>query len=358
MTFKTIHQFLPVFAKYDAIGKTVSEIQNFLIKQGYESKIFVEKPIPQTSQTTTIYTEYKPQDTDLLIYHHSIGSSLAAYMEKINIPKIMFYHNITPPRFFENYDKSIASELFHGIEQTKQLAKSFKFAMAASGYNKYDLHRYGYRYVLDAQYFIDLERFDSMQLDDRIAQLYKNSTNILFVGRRVPNKKAEDLLKVFAYYKLLNPKSKLFLLGGSWSIEKYINKLQDLQSKLHLNKDDVIILDILSDEELQSYYKIADVFLCMSEHEGFCIPIVESMYFQKPIIAYNSSAIPDTLGGSGILVNHKKYDEIAQIIHLIQTNNILKNKIISKQNKRLMFFKNIKPSDILEKNIEFVSLNS
>lgn len=358
MKFKAIHQFLPVFAKYDAIGKTVLEIRNFLIKNGYESEIFVEKSIPQTSKTTTVYTEYKPQDDHLLIYHHSIGSSLATFMEKIKIKKIMFYHNITPTHFFEPYDKAISSELFQGIEQTKLLAKSFKFAMASSGYNRYDLHRYGYQHVLDAQYFIDLERFDSMKLDDKIAEQYKNTTNIIFVGRRVPNKKAEDLLKIFTYYKKLNPNSKLFLLGGSWSVEKYVNKLQDLQSKLHLNKDDVIIIDTLSDDELQSYYKIADVFLCMSEHEGFCIPLVESMYFQKPIIAYNSTAIPDTLGGSGILVNHKKYDEIAQIINLIQTNDNLKNKIISKQNERLMFFENTRPSDILEKNIDFVSLNS
>ena len=358
MTFKSIHQFLPVFAKYDAIGKTVYEIRNFLRNKGYESEIFVEKPISETSKLTKLYTEYKSTNMDLLIYHHSIGSSLASFMEKIKNPKIMFYHNITPPHFFEPYDKEIPPELFQGIEQTKELAKSFKFAMAASGYNRYDLHRYGYECVLDAQYFIDLERFDSMKLDDNIKQKYQNTTNILFVGRRVPNKKVEDLLKIFAYYKLLNPKSKLFLLGGSWSVEKYVKKIYDLRLKLNLDKDDVIILDILSDDELQSYFKIADIFLCMSEHEGFCIPLVESMYFHKPIIAYNSTAIPDTLGDSGVLVNHKKFDEIAKIIDLIETNKELKNKIISKQNERLKYFQETKPSDVLEKNIEYVLLNS
>ena len=224
--------------------------------------------------------------------------------------------------------------------------------MAASNYNKFHLSQYGYQYILDAQYFINLERFDAMKPKKEILEKFSTSKNIIFVGRRVPNKKIEDILKVFAYYKILNPNSKLFLLGGSWSIKKYVQELNELESKLSFDKDDVIIINTLTDKELQSYYKIADIFLCMSEHEGFCIPLVESMYFDVPIVAYNSTAVPDTLGDSGILVNHKKFGEIAELIHMIIGNKTLRDEIIQNQQKRLSFFSDTKAKDLLKNNIE------
>jgi len=297
MEITSIHQFLPVFAKYDAIGKTVSQIKKTLENLGYNSEIFVEKPIPETSKTSKIFTEYEEKKSDLIIYHHSIGSSLSSFMQKITSPKIMFYHNITHPSFFEPYDSTIATQLFEGLEQTKNLSNSFSFSMAASKYNKSNLNQLGYTNIFDAQYFINLNRFDTLEPKKEILEKFKNTTNIIFVGRRVPNKKVEDVIKVFAYYKVINPNSKLFLLGGSWSIEKYVNELNDLRIKLGLDSDDIITIDSLTDVELKSYFQIADLFLCMSEHEGFCIPLVESMYFDVPIVAYNSTAVPDTLGG-------------------------------------------------------------
>ena len=352
MPIKAIHQFTPVFVKHDAIGNTLFQMRKLFYEWGYESEIFVETQVEQTSDITKKYTYYTPDENDLIIYHHSIGSALAAFMEKITTPKILFYHNITPPSFFESYDQIITSQLFQGVEQTKRLAKSIPYAMAASNYNKFHLSQYGYQYILDAQYFINLERFDAMKPKKEILEKFSTSKNIIFVGRRVPNKKIEDILKVFAYYKILNPNSKLFLLGGSWSIKKYVQELNELESKLSFDKDDVIIINTLTDKELQSYYKIADIFLCMSEHEGFCIPLVESMYFDIPIVAYNSTAVPDTLGDSGILVNHKKFGEIAELIHMIIGNKTLRDEIIQNQQKRLSFFSDTKAKDLLKNNIE------
>ena len=220
MKITSIHQFLPVLARYDAIGETVLRIQKVLHQLGYNSEIFVEKPIDSTKSITKSFTEYSPQKNNLIIYHHSIGSTLAQYLSKLNQPKLLFYHNITPSKFFIEYDQALVSELDQGREQLKLLSNSFEFAMAASGYNKSELHSYGFKTVLDMQYFLNLERFEEIKPDQHISNLYNNTTNLIFVGRRSPNKKVEDILKIFAYYKIFNSNSKLFLLGGSWAVEK------------------------------------------------------------------------------------------------------------------------------------------
>lgn len=351
---QAIHQFLPVLARYDAIGETVLEIQKYLLNLGYDSKIFVETPIDPTKTIAKSFTEYIPQKNDLIIYHHSIGSILAKHLSVLNQPKLLFYHNITPSKFFLDYDQSLVSELDKGRDQLETLSQHFRYAMAASGYNKAELSSYGFKTILDMQYFLNLERFNNITSDKEILNSYNDTTNIIFVGRRSPNKKVEDILKVFAYYKIFNPNSKLFLLGGSWSVEEYVKKLEKLKQELKINDNDIISIETLSDKELKSYFQISDVFVCMSEHEGFCIPLVESMYFHIPIIAYNAGAVPDTLGGTGILVNHKKFSEIAQIIDILMSNDLLKNQIIQKQNQRLLNFSNDKAATLLKNNIELV----
>jgi glycosyltransferase involved in cell wall biosynthesis len=348
------HQFLPVLARHDAIGETVLEMQKYLLELGYDSKIFVETLIDPTKNITTSFREYFPEKNDLLIYHHSIGSSLAKYLSELSQPKLLFYHNITPSKFFVDYDQSLVSELDKGRDQLKILSQHFPHAMAASGYNKAELSSYGFKSIFDMQYFLNLERFNDIDPDKEILNSYNDTTNIIFVGRRSPNKKVEDILKVFAYYKTFNPNSKLFLLGGSWSVEEYVKKLEALKQKLKIHNDDIISITTLSDKELKSYFQISDVFLCMSEHEGFCIPLVESMHFDVPIIAYNAGAIPDTLGGTGILVNHKKFGEIAYIIDILMSNDLLKNQIIGEQNQRLLDFSNEKAKILLKNNIELV----
>src|SRR5690348_2218632 len=121
-TFKitSIHQFTPVLAKHDAIGKTVLEIQKLLRSWGFESEIYVETSIDETSKITHKYEDYKQKKSDLVIYHHSIGSKLADFTSKLNVTKVLCYHNITPSHFFENYNKDIAVQLNHGRIQLEK----------------------------------------------------------------------------------------------------------------------------------------------------------------------------------------------------------------------------------------------
>jgi glycosyltransferase involved in cell wall biosynthesis len=130
--------------------------------------------------------------------------------------------------------------------------------------------------------------------------------NILFVGRISPNKKQEDVIRAFCCYrKEYDPESRLILIGSAGSMENYLEALKDYVRQLGL-EESVVFPGHIRFAEILAYYRTADVFLCMSEHEGFCVPLVEAMYFGVPIAAYAAAAVPDTLGNGGLLLDSKE----------------------------------------------------
>ena len=184
--------------------------------------------------------------------------------------------------------------------------------------------------------FINFDRF--RKYDKKILSKFDDDyTNLICVGRIVPNKKIEDIIKVFYYYKkFINEKSRLFLMGGvDDAIEYYIAILNYLEK---LKLEDVIFIEECSEEELASYYKLSNIFLYMSEHEGIGLPLIEAMYFKIPIIAFNAAAVPYTLENAGVLVNQKDHRKIAELINLILNDNDLKKKILKSQEERLKYF--------------------
>ena len=163
----------------------------------------------------------------------------------------------------------------------------------------------------------------------------------MFTGRVVPNKCPQDIIAAFYYYKkYIQPKYRLFLVGRyDWSnlykeqLEKYVRKLE---------LDDVYFTGHVRFDEILAYYHIADVFICMSEHEGFCVPLVEAMFFDVPIIAFDSSAIGDTLGGSGLLLQDKSPQVVAEAVSMVIENKKLREQILEGQRQRLKDFEHEK----------------
>ena len=154
-----------------------------------------------------------------------------------------------------------------------------------------------------------------------------------------PNKKVEDVISAFDYYKThFDPTARLFLVGSFNEEDKYYQMLVKHIAKLGVK--DVIFPGHIPFDEILGYYSVADVFLCMSEHEGFCVPLVEAMYFKVPIVAYSSSAIPDTLGGSGVLVEEKDYEEVSKRMERVVQDKSISKKIINEQTIRLESFDN------------------
>ncbi len=332
-----IHQILPALSYGDAVSNDAIEIRHALRRMGYSSDIFAKYIHPKVSKFAKHLNQYKKNASNIVIYHFSVaGSDVTEFVKTLPDVKILKYHNITPHHFFNNINDELYNLCRNGREELKILSKTVKLAIGDSEYNKNELLFYGFNNTGVLPVLIDYSKYN-LTPNKKIMEKYDDDyINLLFIGRVSPNKKQEDLIKVFYYYKKINPKSRLYLVGSYRGMEKYLAQLQELVSRLNLT--DVVFTGHATFDEMIAYYSLADVFLCMSEHEGFCVPLLESMYFNIPIIAYNSTAIPYTLANCGILVNEKYYDEIAEMINLLMNDSKLRKKIVEGQNERLKDF--------------------
>ncbi|AMA71697.1 hypothetical protein ACH33_01810 [Aneurinibacillus sp. XH2] len=329
---------------------------NLLNEMGFDSKIYAESIHP-AMQEVALPISSCPKDCSL-IYHMAIGYPFAYKLPNFKGKKILIYHNITPDVFFRDY-KEIQELCIEGRRQLKFLVPYIDYAWADSEYNRLELEELGYKNTHVTPIIINFEdykRNPSQKLMEKF-KAEKHITNILFVGRIAPNKKQEDIIKVFYYYKkYINEDSRLFLVGSYSGMERYYNELMELVKELQL--EDVYITGHISFEEILAYYTNADLFLCMSEHEGFCVPLVEAMHFEIPIIAYKSSAIGETLGNGGILVLEKQYKEIAELMHIVLSTPKIKERMIINQKKRLEFFSKKNTENIFRERIQEVLLGS
>lgn len=353
-----IVQILPVLAFGDAVGNDTINLKYALQEAGFDTEIYASVIDERLPEKTAKAFDMLPklEDEDVVIYHLSTGHELNYEIEKLGGRKIIQYHNITPAEYFRNYNKNAYMGCTQGIEAAKHLAQIAEYAIADSEYNKSDLQRYGYKCPIDVlPILIPFEDY-AKKPNQKIIKKYSDGyVNILFTGRVVPNKKQEDIIDAFYYYKkFINPKSRLILVGSYAGIDKYHEQLEAYVKKLEL--DDVIFTGQVKFDVILAFYHVADVFLCMSEHEGFCVPLVEAMYFGIPIIARDTSAIAGTLAGSGILLEDNNPIIAAEMINQVMTKKDLKEKVVSNQKKRLSDFDNQKIKtkfiDMMKKFIE------
>lgn len=337
-----IHQLNSCLAFGDAITNHTFEMDKTLREWGFDTYIFSEiidsGSFQKKCQLDKDYKKHIESKDDLLIFHYSVYCENINLYKNSNNIKIFEYHNITPPNYIQGYDDYLWHMCKRGRDELKNLTKC-NLSVGDSQYNRLELVKNGFDESTSdvLPIFLHYDDYASVEQNERLLEQFSDDyVNIIFVGRIVPNKKIEDIIKVFYIYnKTINPKSRLFLIGAKF-LKKYDTQLINLVNRLKL--DNVYFTDRVSLSDLKTYYEFADIFLCMSEHEGFCVPLIESMYFKIPIIAYNSTAIPYTLGNAGILVDEKNYLEIAELINMVVENKKLHNQIIMKQNERLSHF--------------------
>lgn len=249
----------------------------------------------------------------------------------------MRYHNITPSHFFRGYSREAEERTETGLIQIRRLTDQFLSCIADSDYNRQDLRKMRYECPIEVcPIMIPFEDYNRNP-DKEVMDRYQDDewTNLLFVGRIAPNKKQEDVIRAFWYYhRNYNPKSRLFLVGNDAGMERYRNQLDNYIQALELT-DAVIFPGHISFEAILAYYRLADVFICMSEHEGFCVPLVEAMYFHVPIIAYAAAAVPETLGKGGLLLDDKDPLLAAAAIDRITGDSRLRAALDGEQRKKL-----------------------
>lgn len=335
-----IVQLLPTLLYGDGVGNDTLAIDKVIRELGYTTKIYAENVDGRIKGNLAKKVSQMPKlsDGDIVIYHLAIGTELNNKLRNIPGRKIIIYHNITPAHFFEKYNRTSYNLCKDGLLQMQMMKDIPEYCWADSAYNKADLERAGYTCPIDVvPIAIPFEDYDK-EPDGAIIEMYEDDwVNIVFVGRIAPNKKQEDVIKTFYYYKkYINQKSRLILVGSYIGMERYYERLCKYVDELKL--EDVIFTGHIKFNQILAYYHIANVFLCMSEHEGFCIPLLEAMHFQVPIIAYAQTGVKETLGDAGIGLDIKDCKIAAEMIDLLMTRQKLREQVIKRQNVRVKEF--------------------
>ena len=332
-------QLTPTLSFGDAVSNDVFAMNEVLTKQGYENYIVASNIAKKVKSRAIPMKKFISKPNDIFIYHMSIGNEMSNYVISSNVKKkLMVYHNITPAHFFDGISP-LAIACRNGRAELQNLASVIDFALCDSEYNREELDDLGYKATATLPIVFDKTEYLTTKPSENILEKYKDDgyTNIIFIGRIAPNKKQEDIIHSFHLYnKYINPKSRLFLIGAVVTTELYMDAIKDyiIDNKI----SNVIFSGHVSFSDIIAYYKIADIFLCESEHEGFCVPLLEAMTFDVPVVAYSSSAVPYTMGDSGVLFTEKNHPLIAELLNLIATDADFKQKIIEKQRERLEFF--------------------
>ncbi len=346
-----IIQVTPTLGYGDAVGNNVVAIDKLLKRNGYSCMVYsnsFDPRIPDSVEKKLINEWKAPKKDDILIYHIAAGWSEINKIIDAKCRKIAIYHNVTPPHFFKGYDNLAYKICRKGVKEVKSLKDVFDYCIADTEFNKQDLVSYGYSCPVDAVPILINFNDYAAEPSQEIIQKYKDTegTKILFVGRIVPNKMYEDLIRSFYSYKnVYDPKAKLFLVGKYNENDSYYKRLQDYIKELQL--EDVYFSGHISFRDILAYYSVADIFLCESEHEGFCVPLVEAMYFKVPIIAYDSCAVGETLGDGGVLINNKDSMFVASVINTIMQDEQMIAQLKEKGTNRLKWFSN----DRIEKEL-------
>ncbi|MEQ1908546.1 MAG: glycosyltransferase [Vicinamibacterales bacterium] len=327
-----VHQVLATLGYGDAIGHEVLGIQRVLRAAGYESDIFVETADPRLEPLTRHYRELvdASHPENLLLHHFSIGSRASRTAYALPDRMALIYHNITPPEYFAAVHRTLARQCFRGRREIHAYVDRCDMALGDSEFNRQDLESLGFDRTAVLPVVPDLSHLDD-PADWFVAQQFDDEwTNILFVGRVIANKKIEDVIRCFhAYHTTFNPRSRLIIAGVFNLFERYFAALTHLVNQLGLQH--VHFAGHVSDAELVAYYEVADLFLCCSEHEGFCVPIIEAFYKRIPVLAYAATAVPATMDGAGVLFDTKDPAYVASLMDGILSDPCLQDVMVDEQ---------------------------
>ncbi len=349
---KAIHQFVSGFANGDAISNEARALRRLFQDWGYASEIFSDtrRVLPEHRKTVRDIADSRSACTqdDIAILHFSIGSPVNDAFAALPCGKALIYHNITPAHYFNLVNRQVAGNLEEGRRQLVGLANCASVNMAVSQFNADELIEAGYRNVHVLPLFIDFDRLAVAPDRGMLRRYGDGKTNILFVGRCVPNKKIEDIIDVFDCFRTsVTPRSRLIHVGSFAGAEPYYYVLKGMIQDRGM--DNVHFAGGVSQSQLNAFYRCADLFLCMSEHEGFCIPIMESFQHNLPVMAYAAGAIPETMGGAGVLFREKNIPALAEMMGELTRNKSLGDAVVQGQHARLERYRDRNPEAILRR---------
>ncbi|MFO7662489.1 MAG: glycosyltransferase [Chloroflexota bacterium] len=337
MSRHVLHQLITGATTGDAITEQALLMRGWLRDLGFHSDIYAWHIHPSMEMEVRPLAAYRrARQEEWAIYRHSIGSEVPDFLSAQSLRLILIYHNITPAEYFEGTDPMRARMARLGQTQLHAIRPQTGIALADSPYNAAELTGVGYRDVEIMPICLPAERYD-VSVNPALAETLADHPDLLlFIGRLAPNKRQEDLVRLLYCLRRIRPQARLYLVGDRWDIG-YDTWIEELAGQLDLD-DGVVLTGKISHRDMITYLKSAGCYVSMSEHEGFGVPLIESMVLGLPVLAYGAAAVPDTMGNAGVLFYRKAYEPLAELIDLILTDQPLRERIIAQQYKRAQAF--------------------
>jgi glycosyltransferase involved in cell wall biosynthesis len=331
---RAVHQLLAALAPGDAIGSQALRIQAQLRRAGYVSEIFSEKVHPKVATLARPLWQYAgvASSDNVCLLHFGIGSAASRLFATLPDKRVLLYHNVTPPEWFVGFSRLHASECDAGRRELRALAPGVLLGVGVSEYNRRELQAAGFARTAVLPILPDPE-LPLLPRSPVLRRLFQDGRDtILFVGRISPNKRIDDLIRVFAVYqRFVRPASRLLLAGDYGGHERYHDALLRMVEGLRLSE--VVFTGHLPDDDLRACYAAADVFLCLSEHEGVGVPLLEAMSFGLPVVAFDAAAVRETLRGGGVLLTEKRPELVAELLELLLRDAALRRAVLATQQR-------------------------
>jgi L-malate glycosyltransferase len=335
-----IDQWVPALHRGDAIGDSARLMRDAFRSWGHAADVYALELDAELEGDGRRFSEWRPGGPDdVLILHFALPSPLSPAFREHRGRRVLLHHNITPPEYFAGWDDELARICRIGREELAALAPHCELGLADSEFNRLELEALGVARTGVLPICLDFERYREPASSVLRRLLEDGATNLLFVGRLAPNKRPEDLIRLASYWRrFLSQDVRLVLVGKPPRRTCYLDALQALAYEEGFTPSEVMFLGHVSHDELIACYRAARVFVSMSEHEGFGVPLVESMLMRVPVLAYSAAAVPHTLGGAGVQFKEKRLAEVAELAHALAHDEELRAQVLAGQDRRLEAF--------------------
>ena len=336
-----VNQWVPAAHTGDAIGDSARRVRALLRELGHQSDLYAMTIDDDLRGDVIPWTDAGATGGDLTIFHFALVSPMTSAFARLTSGRVLQYHNVTPAHFFAGYDAAIFRLAMLGREDLKSLVGHTDLAFGDSEYNRQELESLGFTNTGVFPIAVDTGRITGAPRRPALETVLAEEgwRNFLFVGRIVPNKKIEDHIKLAEHYKrYVDEQYRFIFVGKTDATPTYFAAIQELLERYRMPAGRFIFTGPVPDDDLAAYYRMASAYISLSEHEGFCVPLLEAMAADVPVMAYAAAAVPDTLGGAGVQFAPKDLEHAAELLGELAYNDTLRAQIIAGQRRRLADF--------------------
>ncbi len=335
-----IHQWVPAAHRGDAIGDSARQVRGMLRAMGHDSDLFALTIDDDLRGDVRPFSDPESAGGDITIFHFALPSPMTGKFASLAGTKIVQYHNITPAAFFAPYDPNLFRLAALGRRELASLVGRVDLALGDSEFNRQELEALGFARTGVLPIAVNTGRITSAPPRPALERILRDGLiNILFVGRIVPNKKIEDHIRLAEIYKRYVDSYYRFIFVGRYDgVPRYFDQVRALIAEYDMLPDRFWFTGPVPDEDLAAFYRWADAYVSLSEHEGFCVPLVEAMAADVPVVAYAAGAVPETLGGAGLLFAPKDLELAAELLGTVVYDREVRARVLEGQRRRLQDF--------------------